>query len=111
MKRTVSYLLVITFITAQNIFSQGLTSHQIDSIVNKSMSTMPLAGIAISVVKDNEIVHLKGYGVTSIKSNEKVNENTLFAIASNSKAFTTLALAMLVDEGKLKWQDKQIKFQ
>src|SRR6185436_10432292 len=50
----------------------------------------------------------KGYGVTSVQTKEKVDENTLFAIASNSKAFTTTALAMLVDEGKLKWQDKVV---
>jgi CubicO group peptidase (beta-lactamase class C family) len=72
------------------------------------MSIAPNAGIAVAVVKDDKIVHLKGYGVTSIISNEKVNENTLFAIASNSKAFTTAALAMLVDEGKLSWNDKVV---
>ncbi|GGW21933.1 serine hydrolase [Arenibacter certesii] len=72
------------------------------------MSIRPNAGIAVAVVKDNEVVHLKGYGVTSILTKEAVDENTLFAIASNSKAFTTTALAILVDEGKLSWDDKVV---
>lgn len=69
---------------------------------------MPLAGMAVAVVKNGAVVHLKGYGVTSVNRKEKVDENTLFAIASNSKAFTTTALAMLVDEGKLQWDDKVV---
>lgn len=73
------------------------------------MAIGPNAGIAVAVIKNNEIVHLKGYGVTSINSKKAVNENTLFAIASNTKAFTSAALAILVDEGKLSWQDKVVE--
>ena len=69
---------------------------------------MPLAGIAVAVIKDGKVVHAKGYGVATIKGKEKVDENTLFAIASNSKSFTAAALAILVDEGKLTWQDKVV---
>ena len=94
---------------AQSIFSQELSSIQIDSLVNKAMSISPSAGVAVVVIKDDKIVHMKGYGVTSINSKAKVDENTLFAIASNSKAFTTAALAMLVDQGKLNWNDKVVK--
>jgi CubicO group peptidase (beta-lactamase class C family) len=90
--------------------AQGLTTNQIDSLVARTMERMPLAGIAIAVVKDGKVVHSKGYGVTSIKSGEKTNENTLFAIASNSKAFTTAALGILVDEGKISWHDKVIDY-
>ncbi len=104
------FFTVLNLLIGQTLFSQVYTSSQIDSLVNKAMSIGSNAGIAIAVVKDNEIVHLKGYGVTSINSNEEVNENTLFAIASNSKAFTTAALAMLVDEGKLSWNDKVVDY-
>ena len=48
----------------------------------------------------------KGYGVRSLRTMQKVDEHTLFGIASNSKAFTAAALGMLIDEGKLKWDDK-----
>ena len=103
-------ILAFTLFIGQPLFSQGLSSRQIDSVVNKSMSMMPHAGIAVAVVKDGHIIHAKGYGLASITNNTKVNENTLFAIASNSKAFTTAALAMLVDEGKLNWLDKVVDY-
>jgi CubicO group peptidase (beta-lactamase class C family) len=109
MKKSVVVLVVVLFVfVGQPLFSQGLSSNQIDSVVNESMSMMPLAGIAVAVVENGKVIHSKGYGFASINSKAKVNENTLFAIASNSKAFTTAALAMLVDEGKLSWHDKVV---
>lgn len=109
MKKTIFLILTILYLfIGQTLFSQEYSSSQIDSIVNKAMSVSPNAGVAVAVVKDDKIVHLKGYGVTSINSTEQVNENTLFAIASNSKAFTTAALAILVDEGKINWSDKVV---
>ncbi len=56
--------------------------------------------MAVAVVKDDKTVMAKGYGVRELGKPEKVDENTLFAIASNSKAFTTASLAILVDEKK-----------
>ncbi len=70
------------------------------------MSKFNVAGCAVAVVKDGKILHEKGYGVKSIATEEPVNEHTNFAIASNSKAYTTMALAILVDEGKINWSDK-----
>lgn len=100
---------VFLFISiSHSLFGQGLNSKQIDSLVNKAMDISPSVGIAIAVVKDGEVIHSKGYGIKSIENKKKVDEHTLFAIASNSKAFTTAALSILVDEGKLKWQDKVI---
>jgi CubicO group peptidase (beta-lactamase class C family) len=110
MKKPINLVFTILYLfVGQSLFSQGLSSSQIDSLVYEAMSISPSAGVAVVVVKDDKIVHLKGYGVTSIETKEKVNENTLFAIASNSKAFTTAALAMLVDAGKLNWNDKVIQ--
>ena len=111
MKKSLLLFLFLPFlITGQTLFSQALSSKQIDSIVQSSMTAMPLAGLAVAIVKDGEVVHSKGYGVSSIESGNKVDENTLFAIASNSKAFTTAALAMLIDEGKLNWNDKVVDY-
>ncbi len=90
--------------------AQGLSSAQVDSIVAESMKRMPQAGVAIAVVKDGKVIHSGGYGLCSINGREKVDGNTLFAIASNSKAFTAAALAMLVDEGKLDWNDKVVEY-
>ena len=111
MKNSMILLLLIPFLfIGHPLFGQGLSPSQIDSIVQRSMTMMPHAGLAVAVVKDGKVVHAKGYGVNSIRSGKKVDENTLFAIASNSKAFTTTALAMLVDEGKLNWTDKVVDY-
>jgi len=72
------------------------------------MAEMPQAGIAIGIVANGEVIHLKGYGVSSVETEEEVDEHTLFAIASNSKAFTATALAILVDQDKIGWTDKVI---
>lgn len=67
-------------------------------------------GMAIAIVKDNEVIFSKGFGVKNIASGEAVDEHSLFAIASNTKAFTSAGIAMLVEEGKLSWNDKVIKY-
>lgn len=88
-----------------------MTAGQIDSIVNKAINTMDnTVGFAIGVVKDGQVVHLKGYGTTSVDSKTAVTADTPFGIASNSKAFTSAALAILVDQGKIKWEDKVIDY-
>lgn len=88
--------------------AQVLTSPQIDSIVNKTLTTFNVPGIAVAIVKDGKVIHSKGYGVRSIKTNLPVNENTLFGVASNTKAFTTAALGILVDENKITWDTKVV---
>lgn len=92
------------------IQAQVITSSQIDSLVNLTLKTFDVPGIAVAIVKDGKVIHAKGYGVRSLKNNLLVDENTLFGIASNTKAFTSAALAILVDEGKLKWDDKVIEY-
>jgi CubicO group peptidase (beta-lactamase class C family) len=83
-----------------------ISSQQIDSLVQKSIQQFNVAGIAVAVVKDGKVIHEKGYGVRSIITKQPVDEHTNFQIASNSKAFTTAALSILIDEGKLSWKDK-----
>ena len=79
---------------------------RIDSLVARAMERFNVAGVAVGVVKDGQIIHNRGYGVKSVSTRSEVNQHTNFAIASNSKAFTTTALALLVEDGKLKWTDK-----
>lgn len=109
MKRAGIFLLFISLMTVA--FGQKpLTSREIDSLALQTLKTFDVPGIAVAIVKDGKVTHEKGYGVRSIKTMEPVNEHTLFGIASNSKAFTAAALAMLVDEGKLQWTDRVIDF-
>ena len=86
--------------------AQGLSNSQIDSLVQKTMKTFDVPGMAVAVLKDGKIYHKNTYGVRSIKTNAKVNENTLFGVASNTKAFTAAALGQLIDQGKLTWDTK-----
>ncbi len=88
------------------IYAQPISSSSIDSLVEKTLKTFDVPGIAVAVVKDGKIIHEKGYGVRSLNTMQKVDEHTLYGIASNSKAFTVAALGILMDEGKLKWDDK-----
>ena len=83
-----------------------MSSAAIDSLVEKTLTTFDVPGIAVAVVKDGKIIHAKGYGVRSLNTKQKTDEHTLFGIASNSKAFTVAALGILVDEGKMHWDDK-----
>jgi CubicO group peptidase (beta-lactamase class C family) len=85
-----------------------LTSEQIDRLVEEAMEKFTVAGVAVGVVKDGEVVHSKGYGLRSVETGTKVDRHTSFAIASNSKAFTAAALAILVEEGRLSWQDRVV---
>jgi len=77
--------------------------------VNRVMRAFDVPGIAIAVVKDGKVLAARGFGVRKLGAPAKVDSRTLFEIASNSKAFTAAALAMLVDEGKLKWDDPVVK--
>jgi len=85
-----------------------ISAREVDHLVEDAMEKFSVAGVAVGIVKDGEIVHARGYGVKSVDSKEKVDEYTSFAIASNSKAFTTTALALLVEDGKISWQDRVI---
>lgn len=104
--RTLSIVFFFNIII--NLSSAQLTSAQIDSLVEEGMASFQVVGAAVAVVKDGKILHNKGYGVKSAATNEKVDQHTMFAIASNSKAFTSTALAILVEEGKIKWTDKVV---
>jgi CubicO group peptidase (beta-lactamase class C family) len=85
-----------------------LSTREIDRLVEDAMEKFTVAGVAVGIVKDGEIIHAKGYGLKSVDTGDQVDEHTSFAIASNSKAFTSTALAILVEEGKLSWQDRVI---
>jgi CubicO group peptidase (beta-lactamase class C family) len=105
-------LLVFTFVFPLLVFAQTVDERlaEIDAYANTVMATHGGPGMAIAIVKDDKTVFAKGYGTRELGKNSPVDENTLFAIASNSKAFTTASLAILVDEKKLAWDDKVSKY-
>jgi len=107
----VGTLVVIMVLITTIRANAQMNAQQIDSIVNKAIGTLDnTVGFAIGVVKDGQIVHVKGYGVNSVDSKEAITADTPFGIASNSKAFTSAALAILVEQGKIEWEDKVIDY-
>lgn len=77
----------------------------LDAVVESARQRFEAPGIAVAIVKDGQVVMAKGYGVRKLGDPAPVTPRTLFGIASNTKAFTAAALAILVDEGKLRWDD------
>ena len=76
-----------------------------DAYVQLAVAEWEVTGLAVAVVKDGEVLFAKGYGIRELGSAAKVDEHTLFAIGSTTKAMTAAAIGMLVDEGKLDWDD------
>ena len=82
----------------------------IDAWVQRTMKTFDVPGISLAIVKDGAVVVARGYGVKKLGEPARVDERTLFGIASNTKAFTATALGMLVDEGKIRWDAPVIDY-
>jgi len=81
---------------------------QLDRDLAQALRDWQVPGMAVAIVKNGAVVHAKGYGVRELGKPGPVDANTLFAIASNSKAFTSAALAILADEGKITWDDRVV---
>ena len=106
MKLKLSFLFILFSIFS---FSQ-IEEKKLDELIQNTLKTFDVPGMSVGILKDGKIVYSKGHGVASLTSNQPMNENTLVGIASNSKGFTAVALAILADEGKLNWDDKVTKF-
>jgi CubicO group peptidase (beta-lactamase class C family) len=78
----------------------------LDTYVERAIRQWQIPGVAVGVVKDGKAVLMKGYGVREAGGSDSVDENTLFMIGSNTKAFTGTALAMLQEEKKLSLDDR-----
>lgn len=110
--KTISEVVFVLLTLPGFLIAQDLNAKiaEIDAYAQAVMTTHGGPGMAIAVVKDDRLAFAKGYGTREFGKASPVDENTLFAIASNSKAFTTAALAILVDEKKIAWDDKVSKY-
>jgi CubicO group peptidase (beta-lactamase class C family) len=87
-----------------------ISPEQIDSTVVSAMKAFQVPGVAVGIVKDGKLIFAKGYGVREAGKAGRVDADTLFQIGSNTKAFTAAALAILVDEGRIHWDDKVVDY-
>jgi CubicO group peptidase (beta-lactamase class C family) len=82
-----------------------ISTRQIDDMANAAMRRYSLPGLAIVVVREGKVVYQKGFGITEVNKGAPVDANTQFKVGSISKSITALAMALLVQEGKVKWDD------
>jgi CubicO group peptidase (beta-lactamase class C family) len=112
MKKLVSALMIVLaygLVSAQDTLPL-FVKDSLDIYVNRAMADWNVPGLAVCIVKNDKVVLMKGYGVKELNGSDKVDENTLFMIGSNSKAFTGTAVAMLHAEKKLSLDDKVTKW-
>ena len=81
----------------------------LEKTIDQLFTDWHVAGGAVSIVKDGEVLSSRGYGIKEIGKNDPVDADTIFGIGSNTKSFTAAGVALLVDEGKLDWDDPVIK--
>src|SRR4051812_48428339 len=103
--RSVRLALVALLLGWRIGFAQAAPLKGLDDYVSRSMAAWQVPGLALAVVHNDSVVLERGYGVRKLGQSDRVDENTLFAIGSASKAFTAMLVAMLVDQGKGKWDD------
>jgi len=102
-------LSVISLLPSDSFCQQRDPLDGLDAYIQKSMTEWQVPGLAIAIVKDDSVVFMRGYGVREAGEDARVDAHTVFAIGSNTKAFTAAAVAMLVDEGKVSWDDPVVK--
>ncbi|HEY0377587.1 MAG TPA: serine hydrolase [Pyrinomonadaceae bacterium] len=108
--RLVLLFVLLTLASVARAQSLEAQLKEIDDYATKAGRDWNVPGFAIAIVKDDRVVFAKGYGVRELGKPAPVDEKTLFAIASNTKAFTAASIAILVDEGKVKWDDPVTKY-
>ena len=101
MKNTI--VAALALLTAGSAFAQW--PPELDAYIEKARADWDVPGLAVSVVRDGKLLVAKGYGVRTLGKPERVDEQTVFDIASVSKSFTAAAIATLVDEGKMSWDE------
>jgi CubicO group peptidase (beta-lactamase class C family) len=106
---TAALLITGMLLNAQTSVPAFITD-SLDSYVERALAEWQIPGVAILVVKDGQVIVQKGYGFLESGKPEQVDENTLFMIASNTKAFTGTAMAILEQEGKCSLDDRVQKY-
>lgn len=103
--RAIPLLVALLLAPLPGLQAQEAPLTGLDEFMSEVMNTWKAPGIAVAVVKDDSVVLAKGYGIRDIRTGEPLDQESLFAVASTSKAFTSAALGMLVDQGVLSWDD------
>jgi CubicO group peptidase (beta-lactamase class C family) len=113
-RRSIHTLVALTAFTAVGAptFAQQAPAPLagMDAYIENAVKAWSIAGLAIAVVKDDSVVYARGFGVREAGKPDRVDPQTVFAIGSNSKFFTSTIVGMMVDAGKMKWDDPATKY-
>ncbi|TKR32988.1 serine hydrolase [Luteimonas gilva] len=110
MKTFATAALVFLSALSATVFAAAPADPALDAVFNDAVARYKLPGLAVGIVRDGEIVYRRTSGEREVGTGEKIDADTIFKIASNSKAMTAAVLARLVDAGKLKWDDPVVKY-
>jgi CubicO group peptidase (beta-lactamase class C family) len=102
-------VLLTIYTCTSRLSAQEQQLDQLNTYVENAMADWHIPGLAMAVIKDGQVIHRRGYGLRDQRATDQVDTKTLFAIASNTKAFTATALGMLVQEGRIAWDDPVLK--
>lgn len=103
------WLFVILSIFSISVVAQNALPANFDEWIESSRQDWKIPGMAVGIVKDGEVIYAKGFGEKQLGTGKAIDANTIFSIASVSKNITAAALGILVDEGKINWDDKIIQ--
>jgi len=103
-------LAIIACLAGTSALMAAPSKQDIEASVLRAMEVFQVPGMTVSIVYDGDIYYSAGHGIVEVGGNNPVDDQTLFQIASVSKAFTAASLAILVDEGKLAWDDPVIDY-
>lgn len=110
MKKRLFLVAMFVSITLFGHSGANVDFKQLDGYYAKMTKDWDIPGVSIGIVHDGKLIFAGNYGVLEEGKNTQPNKDTLYAIASNSKAFTSAIIGMLVQEGKLDWNDKIRKY-
>lgn len=99
-------LLISVVLVTSAIAQDTAKNKKLNEMIETGMKEWQIPGLAVVVVKNGEVIYKKAYGVKDIETKEPVDEQTLFSMASTTKAFIAMSLGILVDQGKVAWEDK-----
>ncbi len=108
MKKYLNALSIFLLFVVFNATANQQYNQHISDNIEQAMATFQVPGVAVAVVKDGQVAMSQGFGVVEHGKSRQVNADTLFGIASNTKAMTAALIAQLVDQGKLSWRTKVI---
>ncbi len=100
-----SLLFILGFMLPSFAQNDAKITKEVEKYAQQVMTDWGIPGMGLGILKDGKVIYLKGLGIKAVEGKDAVDENTAFQIASISKSFTAAVISMLVDEGKLKWDD------